>query len=206
MSNLSRAQTVPSAAEPQRLDKRFEQPKVPDSVMEPQIPKTKSYKPPADLKKIRFILKKIVVKGSTVYSHNAFRRWQKRYVNKKVSLALIYRLAEKITTKYRNDGYLLSRAIVIPQKIKNAIKLSTPKTILYNVVLFFNGWLTKQTIDHGLLFLRKTPFNLFVSTSRTFLDISSVKISAILVILSSMVRIVRFKLSICNNLFIGEVV
>ncbi|MDC1123174.1 ShlB/FhaC/HecB family hemolysin secretion/activation protein [Nitrospinaceae bacterium] len=113
------AQTVPSAAEPQRLDKRFEQPKVPGSVMEPEVPETKSYKPSADLKKIRFILKKIDVKGSTVYSHNAFKRWQKRFLDKKVSLELIYKFAEKITTKYRNDGYLLSRAIVIPQKIKN---------------------------------------------------------------------------------------
>ncbi len=121
LSDLCRAQTVPSAAEPQRLDKRFEQPKIPGSVMEPEVPETKSYRPPADLKKIRFILKKIEVKGSTVYSHGAFRRWQKRFIDKKVSLALIYRFAEKITTKYRNDGYLLSRAIVVPQKIKNGV-------------------------------------------------------------------------------------
>ena len=118
---LSWAQTVPSVAEPQRLDKRFEQPKVPGSVMEPEVPETKSYKPSKDLKKIRFILKEIVVKGSTVYSHNAFRRWQKRFIDKKVSLALIYRFAEKITAKYRNDGYLLSRAIVVPQNIKNGV-------------------------------------------------------------------------------------
>ena len=118
---LSWAQTVPSVAEPQRLDKRFEQPKVPGSVMEPEVPEAKSYKPSKGLKKIRFILKKIVVTGSTVYSHNAFRRWQKRFIDKKVSLALIYRFAEKITAKYRNDGYLLSRAIVVPQNIKNGV-------------------------------------------------------------------------------------
>ena len=121
LSGLSWGQTVPSVAEPQRLEKRFKQPTVPGSVMEPEVPKTKSYKPPADLNKIRFILKKIVVKGSTVYSHNAFRRWQRRFIDKKVSLALIYRFAEKITAKYRNDGYLLSRAIVVPQKIKNGV-------------------------------------------------------------------------------------
>ena len=70
---------------------------------------------------IRFILKKIEVKGSTVYSQSAFKRWQQRFIDKKVSLALIYRFAEKITTKYRNDGYLLSRAIVVPQKIKDGV-------------------------------------------------------------------------------------
>ncbi|MEK9627605.1 MAG: ShlB/FhaC/HecB family hemolysin secretion/activation protein [Nitrospinota bacterium] len=120
-SNPSGAQTVPSAAEPQRIEKRFEKPLAPGSVMEPEIPESKSNKPPADLKKIRFILKKIDVKGSTVYSHNAFQRWQRRFIDKKVSLALIYRFAEKITTKYRNDGYLLSRAIVVPQKIKDGV-------------------------------------------------------------------------------------
>ena len=120
-SNSAWCQTVPSAAEPQRLDKRFEKPQNPRSVMEPEIPETKSQTPPADLKKIRFILKKIEVKGSTVYSHSAFKRWQQRFIDKKVSLALIYRFAEKITTKYRNDGYLLSRAIVVPQKIKDGV-------------------------------------------------------------------------------------
>ncbi|MZH05307.1 MAG: ShlB/FhaC/HecB family hemolysin secretion/activation protein [Nitrospinae bacterium] len=120
-SDSAWGQNVPSAAEPQRLDKRFEQPQAPGSVMEPEIPETKSYTPHADLKKIRFILKKIEVKGSTVYSHSAFKRWQQRFIDKKVSLALIYRFAEKITTKYRNDGYLLSRAIVVPQKIKNGV-------------------------------------------------------------------------------------
>ena len=73
-SNSAWGQTVPSAAEPQRLDKRFEKPVNPRSVMEPEIPETKSQTPPADLKKIRFILKKIEVKGSTVYSQSAFKR------------------------------------------------------------------------------------------------------------------------------------
>ena len=119
--NPSWAQTVPSSAEPQRLDKRFQEPQIPRSVMEPEAPEKKEYLPAEGLKKIRFVLKKINIKGSTVYSRSTFKRWENRYRGKWVSLALIYKFAEKITARYRNDGYLLSRAIVVPQKIKNGI-------------------------------------------------------------------------------------
>ena len=64
---LSWAQTVPSVAEPQRLDKRFEQPKVPGSVMEPEVPETKSYKPSKDLKKIYSSLLKDAPKNGKLF-------------------------------------------------------------------------------------------------------------------------------------------
>ena len=115
------AQTVPPASEPQRLDKRFEKPSFPGSEVEPKVPSGKKYVPPEELKKIQFILQKINVKGSTVYSKSKFNKLQKRFQGRKVSLAHIYKFADKITAKYRNDGYLLSRAIVVPQKIKDGI-------------------------------------------------------------------------------------
>ena len=113
------AQTVPSAAEPERLEKRFEKPLQPESVIEPTIPETEKPVSLEEMEKIRFVLKKINVEGSTVYAHHLFDRWQKKLLNKTVSLAVIYKFAEKITKKYRDDGYLLSRAIVIPQEIEN---------------------------------------------------------------------------------------
>ena len=76
--NPSWAQTVPSSAEPQRLDKRFQEPQIPRSVMEPEAPEKKEYLPAEGLKKIRFVLKKINIKGSTVYSRSTFKRWENR--------------------------------------------------------------------------------------------------------------------------------
>ena len=117
-SNLE-AQTVPSSAEPQRLEKRFKKPLQPKSVIETTIPESKKPASLEEMEKIRFVLKKIHVEGSTVYAQHLFNRWQKKLLNKTVSLASIYRFAEKITQKYRDDGYLLSRAIVVPQQIEN---------------------------------------------------------------------------------------
>ena len=113
------AQTVPSAAEPERLEKRFEKPLQPESVREPHMPETEKPVSLEEMEKVRFVLKKISVEGSTVYGHHIFNKWQKKLLNKTVSLAVIYKFAEKVTQKYRDDGYLLSRAIVIPQKIKD---------------------------------------------------------------------------------------
>ena len=115
------AQTVPPVAEPQRLNKRFQEPTLPLSELDPEVDPVKKSVPREELKKIKFVLQKIKVKGSTVYSKRAFNKWQKRYRGRWVNLGLIYTLAEKITAKYRNDGYLLSRAIVVPQKIKDGV-------------------------------------------------------------------------------------
>ena len=113
------AKTVPSAAEPERLEKRFERPRRPALAIEPHIPETDKPVSRKEMKKIRFVLKMIHVEGSTVYAHRLFYKWQKKLLNKTISLAVVYKFAEKITKKYRDDGYLLSRAVVIPQKIKD---------------------------------------------------------------------------------------
>ena len=117
-SNL-KAQTVPSTAEQERLEQRFKKPVQQKSVIEPPIPETEKQVSLDEMKKIRFVLKKINVEGSTVYAQHLFNRWQKKIVHKSISLAVVYKFAEKITKKYRDDGYLLSRAIVIPQQIEN---------------------------------------------------------------------------------------
>jgi hemolysin activation/secretion protein len=118
-SSILDAQTVPSTAEPERLEQRFKKPVQPKSKSAPTIPETEKPIALKEMEKIRFVLKKINIEGSTVYAQNLFNRWQKNILNKNVSLALIYKFAEKITKKYRDDGYLLSRAIVIPQEIEN---------------------------------------------------------------------------------------
>ncbi|SVA98817.1 uncharacterized protein METZ01_LOCUS151671 [marine metagenome] len=117
-SNLQ-AQTVPSTAEPERLEQRFKEPMQPKSSREPTIPETEKPLSLEKMKKIRFVLKKINVEGSTVYAKHLFDKWQKKLKNEEISLATVYKFAEKISQKYRDDGYLLSRAIVIPQQIEN---------------------------------------------------------------------------------------
>lgn len=69
--------------------------------------------------KITFVLKKVTLKGNHVYSTAVLSKLYKNKLNKKISVADLYLLAQNITNYYRNNGYIISRAILPPQKIKD---------------------------------------------------------------------------------------
>ena len=115
------AQQVPPTAEPSRIEKQFEAPPVPKAMEEPVVPETERPLPPAEAKKIRFTLTGLVVEGSTVYDDKDFLPFYEKHLGKEVSLALIYDVAAAISAEYRNEGYILSRAVVPAQRIRNGI-------------------------------------------------------------------------------------
>ena len=118
---LFAAGPIPSTAEPGRIEKRFEQKAQPKSVLEPIIPKTEGAAPPEQADKIKFGLSGITVIGSTVYQEADFLPLYEQYLDQEISLTTVYKIAEAITAKYGNDGYVLSRAVVPPQRIKTGI-------------------------------------------------------------------------------------
>lgn len=115
------AQTIPDQVLPDRFEKRFEEPQVPKFKKKFKTPKLK--KPALDpkLDMFRFILKDILIEGSTVYKKGDFFSLYKNFLNKEVSMADVYTLAADFTVKYRNDGYILSKVIVPPQRIEKGL-------------------------------------------------------------------------------------
>ena len=116
----SRDRTYQQAA-PDRFERRFEQPETPKSTVIPVQPDTLKPVFPPGLKDVKFVLKSLIIKGTTVYTKRQFTPMFRRLLNREVSLEHIYRVANIITRKYRNDGYILSRAVVPPQKIENGV-------------------------------------------------------------------------------------
>ncbi|MFQ5450338.1 MAG: ShlB/FhaC/HecB family hemolysin secretion/activation protein [Nitrospinaceae bacterium] len=108
-------------AAPDRFEKRFAVPPPPKSTVVPVKPETLKPMFPAELRNIKFKLKKLVIQGSTVYPKNRFRHLYRNFIGKQVNLEHIYRIAHAVTRKYRNDGYILSQAVVPPQKIDEGI-------------------------------------------------------------------------------------
>ncbi len=106
-------------ANPERFDERFEIPPVPESTVVPIQPDTLKPLFPQNLKKVRFQLKELKVRGSTVYADTQFIPLYRKLLLREVTLEHIYKVANAITRKYRNDGYILSRALVPPQTIEN---------------------------------------------------------------------------------------
>jgi hemolysin activation/secretion protein len=77
--------------------------------------------PSAEAAKIHFTLQYVGVDGATVFSWKDFEPLYQPLIGKDVSLAQIFELRDAITAKYRSAGYVLSQAIIPPQKIAGGV-------------------------------------------------------------------------------------
>lgn len=79
---------------------------------------------PPGAEKISLVLTGVQIEGMTVYQAADVVPLYQKMLDQKISLVDVYDLANRLTAKYRNDGYILSQVIVPPQKIKDGhIKL-----------------------------------------------------------------------------------
>lgn len=113
-----RAQTLPPASDPGRVQQRFEpppQPRVTTDQILPLIEPERQINGAAT--KIKFHLSAVTVVGSTVYDSQALAKAWDGMVGHEISLADAQLIADRITAQYRNDGYILSRAVIPAQRI-----------------------------------------------------------------------------------------
>ena len=120
ISPEGRDRTYKQAA-PHRFERRFDKRVSPKSSVVPIKPKSMAPIFPEDLKEIKFVLKQLFIQGKSIYDKRALKPLYTSYLKKELTLKNIYEIAQRITNKYRNDGYILSKAIVPPQKIKGGV-------------------------------------------------------------------------------------
>ena len=117
-SSVAFAQNLPSSADPGRTEQRFQPAPQTRTTTDQVVPLIEpEQRVPGDAARIRFNLTSVTVVGSTVYNAAALQSTYAGLVGKEISLADAQAIADRITTKYRNDGYILSRAIVPAQRI-----------------------------------------------------------------------------------------
>lgn len=113
------AQTIPSSADLSRVTKPFEKSQrvIPDFVS----PKTKgefqALQPPKGAGEYHFTLKKLIIEGSSVYGQDELLPLYSAIIDTEVSVAEVFDIANAITQKYRDDGYILAYSIIPPQEI-----------------------------------------------------------------------------------------
>ena len=117
----ARAQQIPPAAEPGIIQKRLEPPPEPKAVPPIDVPDTGRPTPPAGAEETRFVLTDLLVDGNTVYTEEELRPLWEGLLSREITLTQFYDIAARITVKYRNDGYILSRALVPPQEIIDGV-------------------------------------------------------------------------------------
>ena len=115
------AQQLPSTIDPGRIEQQFEEGTEPLSTFEPEVPEGEEAIPPPGAEDIRFMLSGVLIEGATAYPESAFLPLYEELLGTEVSLADVYRLAGKISAMYRGDGYILSRAVVPAQRIRDGL-------------------------------------------------------------------------------------
>lgn len=115
------AQNVPPSVDPGRIPQRFEPPRTPGVDTRITVPQIPTAVPPAQARQIRFILRGVAVNGSTVYTAQQLQPLYQSLVGREVSLLEVYGIANQITARYRNDGYVLSQAVVPQQQIRDGV-------------------------------------------------------------------------------------
>jgi hemolysin activation/secretion protein len=113
---------VPSAAQttasPGRIDQQIQQ----RDLSSDAAPAVSGQGPiaqniPAGAQSITFILNNISFDGASTYSADDMASIYANKIGQTISLADVYNIAEALTVKYRNDGFILTQVVVPPQTI-----------------------------------------------------------------------------------------
>jgi hemolysin activation/secretion protein len=108
---------VPSSVQPGREQQRFTEPPPPQSQPGGSAISLPSTVAPKGAEQTFVRVRDVRIEGATVYKPDELAPLSADLIGHRVSLQAIYDLAQKITTKYGNDGYVISRAIVPPQEL-----------------------------------------------------------------------------------------
>jgi hemolysin activation/secretion protein len=112
---------VPGSANAGRVEERFQQPEQVPATSAPLTIKREDTAAPQGADKTSLTLNQVVIEGATVYTPAQLDAFWHDEQGKQVSLSDVYKIADDITVKYRNDGYILAKAVIPPQRIENGV-------------------------------------------------------------------------------------
>jgi hemolysin activation/secretion protein len=132
---LASAQVIPPSAQPGRERERFTQPPVPRAQPGGPAVSLPSTEAPPGADKVKIVIRGVRVTGSTIYRADQLRETYADLLAKATTLQTVYEIARRITARYGSDGYVLSRAIVPPQKF-------SPNGAIIHIQVI-EGWINK---------------------------------------------------------------
>lgn len=112
---------LPGSAMPEQVSKALTQQGPTSTVVSPQVVAPEQKAPNAlseQAKKIRFKLNGVKLIGNHVYSEAQLLPIYQSKLNHEISVLDLMNIVQDITNFYRNNGYILSRAILPPQHAK----------------------------------------------------------------------------------------
>lgn len=158
------AQTVPPGAEAARIEEQLRAAPIPHtSTPRPGVSGLTLQDAPQGADQISFTLNGIDVRGNTVYGDEELSALYRDRIGKDIPLSWLFELANAITVKYRNDGYVLSRVIVPQQEIHDGrVRLDVVEGYVSDVIIQgADGLKSKAQIErYASAIARKRPANM----------------------------------------------
>lgn len=122
ITDAQAAVTIPGSADVSRIPARYQPAKTLPKTQKPlPISKPAKVQYSTAAQAIRFTLHGIKVSGSTVYTQQQLSASYQDFLGKRINIADLQTIADALTTRYRQDGYILTRAVVPPQHILHGL-------------------------------------------------------------------------------------
>lgn len=112
---------VPRTVQPGQIERELKPEPVPRAVPEGALIPMPGVKAPPGAEGIRFVLREVTFAGNTRIAAHVLCADAQPYLGREVTLSDLYAIAERVTARYRNDGYVLSQAIVPAQEVQQGI-------------------------------------------------------------------------------------
>lgn len=118
------ADVLPGPAQPEQVSRALTQEEPRPQQVPPTItaPEEKQETPGGEAaKKIKFQLNGINLVGNRIYADSQLRPLFSNKLGKTITVAELFGIVQDITNYYRNNGYIISRAILPPQHVKGGV-------------------------------------------------------------------------------------
>lgn len=143
------AQTVPGGLAPGQVEKQFERVPIPDFPTGEFVPGQRDLEPPPGAEGIVFRLDGIRFGGATVIEPKKLQGIAAAYLKRDITLSELYALANRVTAVYRNEGYVLSQAVIPAQELgeDRVAEIRVVEGFVSNVVIEGLDEATRQKVE-----------------------------------------------------------
>lgn len=124
-------------ADPGRIDRSLTERRLfPQASPNVSIGQVSTIEAPEGAENINFTFGGLEIEGASAYSEDELYSLYQNRIGQEISLAELYGIANQMTLKYRNDGYVLTQVVVPPQTIEAGIaRLLVVEGFIDNVVI-----------------------------------------------------------------------
>jgi hemolysin activation/secretion protein len=104
---------------------------------------------------VSFTLKDVRFQGNTVFSSDTLRSLIADRIGQTIRVETLTTLADRITQHYKQNGYILSRAYIPPQTIKDAVVIKVREGRLGDIIVQGNQRYSDRLINRTLQIIHK---------------------------------------------------